>query len=58
VKGGGEKKGSAFEEKCASEPNPKPRPNPKPSSADVAARGVASIGVRLSGNLCVEEEYV
>ena len=46
------------EEKCASESNPKPRPNPKPSSADVAERGVASIGVLSSGNLCVEEEYV
>jgi hypothetical protein len=30
---------------------------PKPSSADVAERGVASIGVRSSGNLCVDEEY-
>jgi hypothetical protein len=49
---GGEKKGSACEEKCASESNPKPRPKPKPSSADVAERGVASIGVRSSGNLC------
>ena len=47
-KDGGEKKGSACEEKCASESNP------KPSSADVAERGVASIGVRSSGNLCVE----
>ena len=28
-----------------------PIPNPKPSSADVAERGVASIGVRSSGNL-------
>jgi hypothetical protein len=28
---------------------------PIPSSADVAERGVASIGVRSSGNLCVEE---
>ena len=53
----GEKKGSACEEKCESESNPKPSPNPKPSSADVAERGVASIGVRSSGNLCVEEEY-
>ena len=40
------------------EPNPKPRPKPKTSSADVAERCVASIGVRSSGNLCVEEEYV
>ena len=56
-KEGGEKKGSAYEEKCESESNPKPSPNPKPSSADVAERGVASIGVRSSGNLCVEEEY-
>jgi hypothetical protein len=46
----------ACEEKC--EPNPKTRPEPEPSSADVAERGVASIGVRSSGNLCVEEEYV
>jgi hypothetical protein len=46
----------ACEEEC--EPNPKPRPKPKTSSADVAERGVASIGVRSSGNLCVEEEYV
>jgi hypothetical protein len=44
-KEGGKKKGSACEEKCA-------------SSADVGERGVASIGVRSSGNLCVEEEYV
>ena len=47
---------AACEEEC--EPNPKPRPKPNPSSADVAERGVASIGVRSSGNLCVEEEYV
>ena len=46
----------ACEEEC--EPNPKPRPKPKTSSADVAERGVDSIGVRSSGNLCVEEEYV
>ena len=39
-------------------PIPNPDPNPDPSSADVAERGVASIGVRSSGNLCVEEEYV
>ena len=57
-KEGGEKKGSVCGEKYASEPNPKPRPKPDPSSADVAERGVASIGVRSSGNLCVEEEYV
>jgi hypothetical protein len=56
VKGGGEKKGSACEEECESESNPKPRPKPKPSSADVAERGVASIGVRSSGNLCVKED--
>jgi len=37
------------EEKC--EPNPKPIPKPEPSSADVAERGVASIGVRSTGNL-------
>ena len=37
------------------ESNPKPRPKPKPSSADVAERGVPSIGVHPSGNLCVEE---
>jgi hypothetical protein len=42
--------------RCESESNPKPRP--KPSSADVAERGVASIGVRSSGNSYVEEEYV
>ena len=35
--------------------NPKPRPQPKPSSVDVAERGVASMGVRSSGNLCVED---
>ena len=46
----------ACEEKC--EPNPKPRAKPDPTSADVAKRGVTSIGVRSSGNLCVEEEYV
>ena len=57
-KEGGEKKGSACEEECESESNPEPRSKPKPSSADVAERGVASIGVRSSGNLCVEEEYV
>jgi hypothetical protein len=56
-KEGGKKKGSACEEKCASEFNPKPTPKPGPSSADVAERGVASTGVRSSGNLCVEEEY-
>ena len=56
-KDSGEKKGSACKEKCASESNPKPRPTPKPSSADVAERGVASIGLRSSGNLCVDEEY-
>ena len=39
-------------------PIPNPDPNPNPNSADVAERGVASIGVRSSGNLCVEEEYV
>ena len=37
----------ACEEEC--EPNPKPRPKPNPSSADVAERGVPSIGVRSSG---------
>ena len=53
-------KGSACEEECESEsnPKPKPKPKPKPSSAEVAERGVASIGVRSSGNLCVDEEYV
>ncbi len=56
-KEGGEKKGSACEENCESESNPKPSPRPKPSSADVAERGMASIGVRSSGNLCVDEEY-
>ena len=45
----------ACEEECESESDPKPRPKPKPSSADVAERGVASIGVLSSGNLCVEE---
>ena len=50
-KEGGEKKESACEEECESESNPKPRPQPKPSSLDVAERGVASIGVRSSGNL-------
>jgi hypothetical protein len=48
-KEGGEKKES--EEECESESNPKPRPQAKPSSVDVAERGVASIGVRSSGNL-------
>jgi hypothetical protein len=38
-------------------PIPNPDPNPK-QAADVAERGIASIRVRLSGNLCVEEEYV
>jgi hypothetical protein len=52
----------ACEEEC--EPNPKPtgRPTPKTNSAHVAAErgrgGVASIGVRSSGNMCAEEEYV
>ena len=50
-KEGGEKKESACEEECESECNPKARPQPKPSSVDVAERGVASIGVRSSGNL-------
>jgi hypothetical protein len=40
------------------ESHPKPRLKPNPSSADVAERGVASISVHSSGNLCVEEEYV
>ena len=31
--------------------NPKPRPKPNPRSADVVERGIASIGVRSSGNL-------
>ncbi len=35
----------ACEEEC--ETNPKPKPKPNPSSADVAERGVASIGVCL-----------
>ena len=35
--------------------NPIPNPVPNPS-ADVVERGVASIGVRSSGNLCVEED--
>jgi hypothetical protein len=60
VKGGwreeGERVKERVKEKC--EPNPKPRPKPEPSSADVAERGLASIGVRSSGNLCVKEEYV
>ena len=50
------RRGTCEAEEC--EPNPKPRPKPNPSSADVAERGVASIGVRSSGNLCVEEDYV
>jgi hypothetical protein len=29
----------------------------KLSSTDVAERGVSSIGVRSSGNLCGDEEY-
>ena len=45
------------EEKCEGESNPKPRPKPNPSSADVDERDVASIGVRSSGNLSVDEEY-
>jgi hypothetical protein len=55
VKVGGEKKVSACQEQCASDPNPKPRPKPEPSSADVAERSVASIGVPSSGNLCVDQ---
>ena len=43
---------------CSYRNKSEPRPKPKTSSADVAERGVASIGVRSSGNLCVEEEYV
>ena len=35
-------------------PIPNPDPNPTQGSADVAEGGVASIGVRSSGNLCVE----
>ena len=38
-------------------PIPNPDPNPK-QAADVTERDVASIRVRSSGNLCVEEEYV
>ena len=55
---GGEKKGARARRSVPVNPIPKPRPKPKPSSADVAERGVTSIGVRSSGNLCVEEEYV
>jgi hypothetical protein len=62
VKGGWREEGERVRggvcTECESESDPKPRPKPKPSSADVAERGVASIGVRSSGNLCVEEEYV
>jgi len=50
---GGWRVGEEREEEC--EPNPKPRPKPNPSSADVAERDIASIGVPSSGNLCVEE---
>jgi hypothetical protein len=48
----------ACEGACEEECEPIPKPTPKTSSADVAERGVASMGVRSSGNLCVEEEYV
>jgi hypothetical protein len=51
-KEGGEKQGSACEEECESESNPKPRPKPKPSSADVAERGVASIGALIGKPVC------
>jgi len=43
------------EERVRRSVNPIPNPVPNPS-ADVVERGVASIGVRSSGNLCVEED--
>jgi hypothetical protein len=39
-------------------PEPNPRPKTRTTPADVAERGVASIGVHSLENLCVEEEYV
>jgi hypothetical protein len=51
------RKGARAKRSVRVNPNPKPRPIPKPSSADVAEKGVASIGVRSSGNLCVDEEW-
>ncbi len=54
------KRRGACEEACGEkcEPNPKPRPKPEPSTANVVEKGLASTGVRSSGNLIVEEEYV
>jgi hypothetical protein len=39
--------------------NPIPNPDPNPNQAPQMSlkRGVASIGVRSSGTLCVDEEY-
>ena len=45
------------EERVRRSVHPVPNPDPNPTQAPhVAERGVASIGVRSSGNLCVEEE--
>jgi hypothetical protein len=53
----GQEEGERVRGEVCQESNPKSRPKPKPNSADVAERGVASIGVRSSGNLCADEEY-
>ncbi len=58
MKGGGKKKGARARRSVPVNSIPKTDPKPKPSSADVAEIDIASIGVRSSGNLCVEEEYV
>jgi hypothetical protein len=53
---GGDEKGETYP---TSIPTPIPKPEPSCAElADVAERGVVSIGVHSSGNLCVGEEYV
>ena len=56
VKGGWREEEERVKERARRSVNPTPNPDPKPNQAcaDVAERGVASIGVRSSGNLCVE----
>jgi hypothetical protein len=61
VKGGLREGEERVKERVRRSVNPIPNPDsdrPKTSSANVAERGVASIGVRSSGNLCVDGEYV
>ena len=59
VKGGWREEGELVKERARRSVTVNEIPNPDASttSTDVAERGVASIGVRSSGNLCVDEEY-